>query len=123
MENNIKEDVFKTLIDKHFKRFRGDSITRSSIQYYLDSGSISGEFYLALKEFAEDISLRADIREALVVLSDDYNRKLKEIHFWKTEFEKVVEHWYNGETPNMEKVEFKITKQKTAIEYYSNPIT
>ncbi|MDD4225967.1 MAG: hypothetical protein PHU98_06225 [Mariniphaga sp.] len=40
----------KELIKKHFESKKDDKFFKSSVQYYIESGNVSGSFFMTLKE-------------------------------------------------------------------------
>lgn len=49
-------------------------------------------------------------REEVIKAMEEYAEENSK--YWKSEFLKIVDHWYNNEKQNMDKVEFILTKER-----------
>ena len=48
-ELKLKTIHMKELIKKHFESKKDDKFFKSSVQYYIESGNVSGSFFMTLK--------------------------------------------------------------------------
>jgi hypothetical protein len=83
----------KELIKKYFEDKKDDKFFKSSVQYYLDSGNVSGSFYLMLKEMMAEYHEQQARQSAEPVFDDK-----KPLPRTKSEFETFLGHWTNRHT-------------------------